>query len=88
MEKELLLSDAFFDPEGKRSLELRVKGININTSKKHEILEKCEILRQYSVFVDTVRKYKGEQDAIKRAMEIIDSGVDFGLFRQEILTGL
>ena len=76
MEKEMLLSDAFFDPEGKRSLELKVKGININLSKKHEILEKCDVLRQYSVFVDTIRKYAGEQDAIKKAIdECIGNGI-------------
>lgn len=78
VETELSLSDAFFDPDGKNSLELKVKVININTDKGHEILNKCEVLRQYSVFVDTVKRYRKDKvdEPIKKAIdECIRNGI-------------
>ena len=43
LEQELTLSDAFVNPAGKNSVELKVKVININSDKAHEILKKCEV---------------------------------------------
>ena len=40
MEQELLLSDAFFDSNGKENMELKVKAFNINSDKAHKILDK------------------------------------------------
>ena len=57
------------NPPGENSLELKVKVININSDKAHHILKKCEILRQYSIFVDTIRKYAdSEEGAVKMAI--------------------
>ena len=42
---------------------------SINSAKSHEILDKCRILREYSLFIDTVRKYRHEEDPIKKAIE-------------------
>lgn len=40
------------------------------------ILKKCGILREYSQFVSTVRKYSDEESAIKKAiLECIDRGI-------------
>ena len=76
VETELKLSDAFLEVPGKNSLELKVKVININTEKAHELLSKCDILREYSIFVETIRNYKKEKDAIKRAIyECIEKGI-------------
>ena len=61
---------------GNNSVELKVKVININADKAHKILKKCGILREYSQFIDTVRKYSSEKGAIKKAIkECIDSGI-------------
>ena len=39
-------------------------------------MSKCDILREYSIFVETIRKYKKEKDAIKRAIyECIEKGI-------------
>ena len=37
----------------------------------HPLLEKCEVMRQYSVFIDTIRKYQetGDTEAYKHAIE-------------------
>ena len=52
---ELKLSDNFAG-EGEINLQLTVKVYNINESRNPEIMEKCEVLAQYSQFVSTVRE--------------------------------
>jgi hypothetical protein len=77
-EKTLKLSDAFncVDPpcvERLPALELTVRVININKGRNEKILEKCEVLRGYAVFVGQIREYQkaGQQldDAIKSAID-------------------
>ena len=72
------ISDAFYkdfhldtDNSDDVSLELSVKVININTDSGNEILQKCQILKEYSLFVETVRKFKNENstDYMRRAIE-------------------
>ncbi|MGN0466438.1 MAG: hypothetical protein ACI4F9_08870 [Lachnospiraceae bacterium] len=78
IEQELLLSDAFFDSEGKETMELKVKVLNINSNKAHKILEKCRVLKEYSIFIDKVREYqkKGSKAAIKDAInDCIENGI-------------
>lgn len=67
-EKILHLSDAFMERDTDINLELVVRVININTDKKHEILNKCPILREYSEFVETVRKYRKEEAQLQKAV--------------------
>ena len=70
-EKILKLSDAYLLQPDNPMLELTVKMININTEAGHPLLEKCEVMRQYSVFIDTIRKYQetGDTEAYKHAIE-------------------
>ena len=76
LERVLSLSDAFMNPAGENSVELKVKVININSDKAHEILDKCGILKEYSQFISTVRKYSEEESAIKKAIkECIEKGI-------------
>ncbi len=76
LERVLSLSDAFMNPAGENSVELKVKVININSHKAHELLEKCGILKEYSQFISTVRKYSDEESAIKKAIrECIEQGI-------------
>ncbi len=76
MEQELFLSDAFENLTCENSVELKVKVININSDKAHELLRKCGILREYSRFIDTVRKYSGEEDSIKKTInDCIQQGI-------------
>lgn len=69
LEQQLSLSDAFLTTPSSNSMELTVTVININSGKSHEILDKCRVLREYSLFIDTVRKYPNEEDSIKKAIE-------------------
>lgn len=71
IEQDLYLSSAFKVPSQEHALELKVKVININTNKGHRILEKCQVLKEYSLFIDTVRKFQiiGDNDSIKKAIQ-------------------
>lgn len=63
------ISDAYYkdfhlDTNDKNnvSLELIVNVININTDSGNEILQKCHVLKEYSLFVETARKFKEENN--------------------------
>ena len=69
-EKILKLSDSYENQTENPNLELFVRVININVDAGHELLSKCKVLREYSLFVDKVRRYKkeGASDSIERAI--------------------
>ncbi len=75
-EQELRLSDAYRKIPGRNSAELVVTVININSVKSHTILNKCRILKEYSLFIDMVRKYEKEENGMKKAIEeCIQNGI-------------
>ena len=77
-EQELRLSDAYIVKENEPSLELKVKVINIRPEEHHEILEKCQVLKEYSQFMDTVQSYQlsGADEPYKKAIkECIEKGI-------------
>ncbi|UTC75104.1 Rpn family recombination-promoting nuclease/putative transposase [Treponema sp. OMZ 792] len=57
-DKTLKLSDAFIEKATETNLELTVKIININKQNSHPILENCKTMYEYTVFVETVRRWK------------------------------
>lgn len=70
-EKVLKLSDAYRIQDGDYMLDLSVKVININPDKHHDILEKCQVLKEYGQFIDMIRKYQdgGGEEPYKCAVE-------------------
>ena len=70
-ERTLHLSDAYAKKDVSFMLDLCVKVININPEEGHEILDRCGILREYSEFVEILRKHQrtGSPDAYKNAIE-------------------
>ena len=78
-EEVLCLSEAFVkDPVLEGTLELKVRVINIKPEQRHELLEKCEIMHEYSLFIECVERYRasGNPDAIKYAVkECIEKGI-------------
>ena len=76
-EKTLKLSDAFLPPDEKHGkipdfpLEITVKVVNINVDKENQVLKHCEVLEQYSEFVNLVRYSisTGVEDPFKAAIE-------------------
>ncbi|MGP1577526.1 MAG: Rpn family recombination-promoting nuclease/putative transposase [Treponema sp.] len=71
----LKLSDAFIERTMEANLELTVKVININRQNRHPILENCQTMQEYSIFVETVRKWKeidlqkGFEKAVEECIE-------------------
>ena len=57
LKTQLKLSDAFEVEKRSSCLELMVTVFNINADKNCELLNECTYLKEYSVFVETVRKY-------------------------------
>ena len=77
-EKILKLSDSFFMDDEFGGLELKVKVININSKENHTILSKCKILKEYSDFIEIIRKYEAQnsEEAYKEAIkECIQKGI-------------
>ena len=70
-DKTLKLSDAFVEKAGEVNLELTVKVININQQNRHPVLENCKTMQEYSIFVETVRKWKeiDTQNGFEKAVE-------------------
>ena len=70
----LRLSDAFMTVPEKPSLELIVSVTNINYTKGSKILSACKPLKEYTLFVDAVRRHtkldseNGFQNAIKECV--------------------
>ncbi|UTC77939.1 hypothetical protein E4O04_07960 [Treponema sp. OMZ 799] len=70
-DKILQLSEAFTEKIKEPNLELTVKVININRQNRHPVLENCKTMYEYTVFVDTVRRWKKDdsQNGFQKAVE-------------------
>lgn len=73
------LSDAYENFNGEPELELKVLVLNINGGHNRELLEQCQILKEYAQFVARVRRYQKVlpvEDAVDRAVrECIEEGI-------------
>ncbi len=81
------LSDLFSKKEKDTELELNVTVININRGYNKELLEKCESLRGYMIFVEKTRDKKASgmrtESAVSEAVEeCISENVLSGFFRK------
>lgn len=76
---ENLLSEAYENQTGEPNLELRVVTLNINEGHNRELMEQCQILREYAHYVAKVRNYTKEMEldaAVERAVnECIHEGI-------------
>lgn len=71
LETELKLADAFYEGRNKLQLDLTVNVLNINSDKNLPTVKKCNILDQYSRFIELVRHYEndGKDDCYERAIK-------------------
>lgn len=78
-EKEL--SDNFLKEEPEYSLQLKLDVYNINIDAGSELLEKSPTLKQYSIFVERVRKYSKEKETLteRDMVEIMESCIKDGI---------
>ena len=66
------LSEAFENLSGNPKLELEVLTININEGHNPELMEQCQILREYAQYVDCVRRYAKEFELIDAIEQAVD----------------
>ena len=66
------LSEAFENLSGNPKLELEVLTININEGHNSELMEQCQILREYAQYVDCVRRYAKEFELIDAIEQAVD----------------
>ena len=76
---ELKLSSAYEHLAGEPDLELKVLMLNVNEGHNKELMEQCQTLKEYAIYVARVRKYASElnlNDAVERAItECIKEGI-------------
>lgn len=65
----LRLSHSFQQKTDKPELELMVRVLNINLYKKQEVLEACQLLKEYMLLVNKIRRYTDEYKDINQAVE-------------------
>ena len=68
-EAETILSHSFQQKTDKPELELMVRVLNINLDKKQEVLEACQLLKEYMLLVNKIRRYTDEYKDINQAVE-------------------
>lgn len=68
-ESELRLSQSFKQKTDKPELELIVKVLNINLDKNQDVLNACQLLKEYMLLVDKIRRYTAEYGDINVAVE-------------------
>ena len=77
--RELRLSDAYLTSQDAPDLELKVTMLNVNAGHNRELMEQCRTLREYSQYVERVRKYAAQMElneAVERAItECIREGI-------------
>ena len=75
----LRLSDAYQSPEAEPELELKVRVLKIAPAANRELLEACQSLKEYMLFVEQVRKYAAFlelNEAVDRAVnKCIQDGI-------------
>ena len=81
-EGEMKLSDAFVTTTDSPMLEVKVKVININYANHHNILDKCQVLREYSMFVEKVRLAKSQANPLEVAVQ---QCIQEGILREYLL---
>ena len=63
------LSEAYENLTGEPNLELKVITLNINEGHNKELMEQCQILREYAQYVAKVREFAGNTD-LNAAVEL------------------
>ena len=83
---KLRLSDCFeiFDKSG--DFEWTAVMININAEYNHELFEKCEMLKQYTFFVELVKEYSREYHSLSEGMHrAMDECIEADVLRDILL---
>jgi hypothetical protein len=80
--EQFRLSDAYLVHMDEPEMELVCTVININPGCNRELLSKCPVLEEYSVFVDLVRKYGRMMDMKQAVDRAIDECIENDILRE------
>ncbi len=86
-EQILKLSDAFESKSCKASVELEVRVLNINYGYNEKLMEQCQVLKEYALFVEISREYirrgRSAETALNEAVDFcIEKNILAGFLRQ------
>ena len=81
---EKKLSDNFLNEEPEYSLQLKLDVYNINIDASSKLLEKSPTLKQYSMFVERVRRYSKNKETLNERdmVEIMESCIEDGILSE------
>ena len=79
---ENFLSEAYENLSGEPQLELRVVTLNINKDHNPELMEQCQTLREYAIYVDRVRTYAKVMDLSTAVKKAIDECIQEGILEE------
>ena len=66
---KLKLSDAFVQRDESGEFEWTATMVNINLKYNEELFEKCDILKQYSIFIGYVAEYNENMNTLEKAID-------------------
>ena len=75
------LSEAYENMTGEPRLELKVITLNINDGHNKELMEQCQILREYAQYVAKVRKYTKEMELDAAVECAVDECIREGILK-------
>ena len=79
---ENCLSEAYENLFGEPKLELKVVTLNINEGRNRELLEQCQILREYAAYVALVRKYAKSMELEEAVEKAVDKCIHDGILEE------
>ena len=79
---ENCLSEAYENLFGEPKLELKVVTLNINEGRNRELLEQCQILREYAAYVALVRKYAKSMELEAAVEKAVDKCIHDGILEE------
>lgn len=78
----LRLSDAYTHTSDNPALELIVQILNINVGYNQELMEKCKMLCDYTIFVNKTREYGGTLPFPKAVEQAIEDCISEGVLKE------
>lgn len=66
----LKLSDAFQVKQDNDQFQWTAVMLNINFGKNKKLMKRCQILREYAILIDKIRKYQNEYDDMETAVNM------------------
>lgn len=82
---ELKLSDSYIKKTANPDLELTVHHYNINIGCNKELMERCQTLKEYMIFVDKTREFNVDGDYKGAILNAIDKCIEEGVLRDFLL---